>query len=97
MTNTNHFGEHTHTYLSLVNHSIGYGSTCHLAFTIPALLVFNILPPILLTCYPFKAFRSCLSKFHLNFVAVHIFIDRFHSGYWNGLDGGRDMRSLSGL
>ena len=34
---------------------------------------------------------------HLNFVAMHIFVDRVHSCYRNGLDGGRVMRSLSGL
>ena len=51
----------------------------------------------MLTCYPIRAFRSCLSRCHLNFVAMHIFVDKVHSCYRNGLDGGRDMRSLSGL
>ena len=98
--NINQFGGYFHTHQPLVDQSIKYGSLCHLTITIPALLLFllfNILPPIVLTCYPFKAFRSCLSKCHLNFVAVNIFIDRVHSCYRNGLDGGRDMRSLSGL
>ena len=100
MTNINQFGEHAYKYLPLVDQSINYGSTCHLAFAIPALIVFivfNILPPLVPTCYPFKRFRSYLSKFHLNFIAMHIFIDRVHSCYRNGLDGGRDMRSFSGL
>ena len=100
MTHTNQFGEYTHTYKLLVDQSIDFGSAYHLAFAIPALLiflVFNVLPPIILACYPIKAFRSCLSRCRLNFVALHIFIDRFHSCYRNGLDGGRDTRSFSGL
>ena len=98
--NIDQFGRYIHTYQPLVDLSVNYGSLCHLTITIPVLLfslVFNILPPIVLACYPFQVFRSCLSKCHLNFVAVNIFIDRVHSCYRNGLDGGRDMRSFSGL
>ena len=98
--NLNHFGSSFYTYQPLVDQSIDYGSSYHLAFAIPALfifLAFNVLPPIMLICYPIKAFRSCLSRCHLNFVAVYIFINRVHSCYRNGLDDGRDMRSLSVL
>ena len=98
--NLNQFGSMFHTYQPLVDQSINYGSSYHLAFAIPALsifLAFNVLPLIMLTCYPLRAFRSCLSMCHLNFVAMHIFVDRVHSCYRNGLDGGRDMRSLSGF
>ena len=58
---------------------------------------FQRLPPLLLTLYPIRAFRYCLLKFNLNLSAVHIFIDKLYSYYRNGLDGGRDMRSISGL
>ena len=100
MTHINQFGGYYHTYQPLVDRSINYGSLYHLAFAVPALLifmVFNVLPPLMLTCYPIKVFRSCLSKCHLNFVAMHTFIDKVHGCYRNGLDGGRDMRSFSGL
>ena len=58
---------------------------------------FCLLPLILLICYPFRFFRSCLSKCHLDFLAVSTFVENFHGHYRNRLDGGRDMRSLSGL
>ena len=44
-----------------------------------------------------KAFRLCLSKFRLDFIAMHTFIDKVHGSYKNGLDGKRDMRNFSGL
>ena len=89
------------TYVSVVDHSVDYGSLYHLAFAIPVFLIsiiFNILPPLLLILYPIRAFRSCLSKCHLNFIVIHIlFLDKVYGCYRNGLDGGRDMRSFSGL
>ena len=88
--NIDQFGKHFYTYHPIVDQGVSYGFPVLLLF-----LAFNILPLIVLTCYPLKAFRSCLSKFHLNFVAMNIFIDRVHSCYRNGLDGGRDMRSFS--
>lgn len=47
--------------------------------------------------YPIKVFRLFLSKCHLNFIALNIFVEKVHGCYRNGLDGGRDMRSFSGL
>ena len=99
-THIRQFGGYYHTCQPLVDQSINYGSSNHLSFAIPALiifLVFNVLPPLMLICYPIKVFRSCLSKCHLNFVFMHTFIDKVHCCYRNGLDGGRDMRSFSGL
>ena len=51
----------------------------------------------MLICYPFRFFRTCLSKCQLDFLAVSTFVENFHGHYRNGLDGGRDVRSLSGL
>ena len=62
----------------LVDLNIVVGSANHLILVIPAALfifTFVILPPLVLTLYPVKAFRSCLSKCHLNFIAVDIFVD----------------------
>ena len=49
--------------------SIAAWSQYHYSFLIPAALtfvVYNIVPLLLLTLYPFKVFRSCLSKCRLN-------------------------------
>ena len=83
-----------------VDQTIDYLGSTHLPIAITALVlffVFNILPPLLLILYPFGIFRSCLSKCRLDFIAVNIFTEKIHRYYRNGLDGGRDMRSFSGL
>ena len=80
--------------------STTYGSTEHLIFSIPALIIsffFNILPTLLLLLYPFRLFRACLSKCKLNGIALYIFVEKFYGCYRNGLDGGRDMRSFASL
>ena len=100
ITNINEAGKHYDTHQPIVDQTINYGSSYHLAFAIPSLficLVFNILPPLLLILYPIRAFRSCLSKCNLNLCAMHMFTDKIYDCYRNGLDGGRDMRSFSGL
>ena len=61
------------------------------------LCVFSVLPTFLLVLYPIKAFRVCLSKCRLDGLAVTTFVNKFHGCYRDGLDGGCDMRSLSGL
>ena len=61
------------------------------------LCVFNILPALLLTLYPIKVFRVCLSKCKIDGMAVTTFVNKFHGCYRDSLDGGRDMRSFSGL
>ena len=77
---------HEHAYYSLL--------------IIPIILipfVFNILPPLLLILYPVKVFRSCLSKCHLDSIVLNTFVEKMQGCYRNGLDGGRDVRSFSGL
>ena len=59
--------------------------------------VFNLLPILLLFLYPYKTFRAALSKCRLDWFALSIFVDKFQHCYRDGLDGGRDMRSFSGL
>ena len=76
------------------------GSSQHLPYAITAgivTLIFHILPTLLLVLYPIKVFRLLLSKYRLDFIALNIFVDKIHGDYKNGLNGGRDMRSLSGL
>ena len=77
------------TYVSVVDHSVDYGSLYHLAFAIPVFLIFiifNILPPLLLILYPIRAFRSCLSECHLNSIVLHTFLDKVYACYRNSLD-----------
>ena len=93
-------GMHSNSLVPHLDHSLTYSHVQYYLFVAPSLiifLVFNILPPLLLILYPLKAFRSCLSKCHLNYITVNIFIEKIHGCYRNDLDGGRDMRSFSGL
>ena len=82
--------------------SIPQLSTSYIILVLPASLLFmlyNVLPPLILFLYPFKVFRSCLSKCRLNFitVTVNFFVEKINSCYRDGLDGRKDMRSFSGL
>ena len=98
--NINRLGKHFISYQCTADQSISYGSTYHLLFAIPSVIIFcicNILPSFLLILYPIRAFRSCLSKCHLNSIAVNIFTEKVYACYRNGLDEGRDMRSIAGL
>lgn len=76
------------------------GSSEYIAYAVAAgtvTILLYILPTLLLMLYPIKLFRCLLSKCHLDFIAINIFVDKIHGDYKNGLDGSRDMRSLSGL
>ena len=84
-------GEQFTSYTCLVDQNISYGGKYHLLFVIPAgfvTLVFNILPPLLLTFYPIKTFRLCLSKCRMDSIGLCTFADKIHGCYRNGLDGG---------
>ena len=94
------FGRTSIIYRSAIDVSIDYRGVYYLSFAIPTGIIASIfffLPPLLLILFSIKAFRLCLLKCHLNFIAMQIFIDKVHSCYRNGLDGDRDMRSFSGL
>ena len=92
--------QHSHSLVPSVDHSLTYNDVYYYLLTVPSLvmfLVFNLLPPLLLILYPIKAFQSCLSKCHLNSITLNIFVEKIQGCYRNGIDGGRDMRSFSGL
>ena len=59
--------------------------------------VFNVIPLLLLVLYPVRIFRKVLSKCRLDGLGPMIFVEKFHSSYRDGLNGGKDMRSFSGL
>ena len=88
------------TLIPSVDRSLTFKDAHYYFFIAPSLimfLVFNLLPPLLLILYPMKAFQSCLSKCHLNSITLKVFVEKVQGCYRNGLDGGRDMRSFSGL
>ena len=98
--NINLSGHRFTSYQCVADQSISYGSTYHLLFAIPSVLIFcicTILPLLLLILYPIRAFRSCLSKWRLNSIALNIFTEKVYGCYRNGLHGRRDMRYFSGL
>lgn len=88
-------------YTKCFDLSISCGDVQHLKVTILAttiFVVFNLLPGLLLIFYPIKAFWVCLSRCRLNGIAISYTICQAISWcYRDGLNGGRDMRSLSGL
>ena len=86
-------------YTSGLDSRIDCGSPKHLLFAIPASLslIIALLPVLLLVLYPFKPFRVFLTKCRLDLIGISIFVDKFHCCYRDGTDGGRDMRSFSGL
>lgn len=83
--------------------SIDFYGREHLPFALFAnviLIAFVILPALLLALFPFKAFRSLLSKlklFNHRKAAFYLFVEKFYSCYRDGLDGGKDLRGLASL
>ena len=86
-----------------VDVGIDYFGKNHLPFAIIAILIFIffvILPALILALYPFKAFRTLLTKLRLlgsHKAAFHLFVEKFYSCYRTSLDGGKDMRSFASL
>ena len=75
-------------------------STKHLSFIIPSAIlfaIFNLFPALLLILYPCRPFKRYLSECKLDSLFLTTFVEKFHGCYRDGLDGGRDMRSFSGL
>ena len=80
--------------------SVPYGSNEQIAFAVLSFLlcfILNFLPTILLILYPFRHFRALLFKCRLDGIALNTFVEKFNGCYRNSLDGGKDMRSFSGL
>ena len=60
-------------------------------------VIFSLLPLLLLIYYPRKWFKNLISKCKLDGLALALFMEKYHSCYQDGLDGGKDMRSFAGL
>ena len=82
------------------------GISCYGKEHIPYLMIgymtlfFLLAQTLALVLYPVKRFKACLSKVKFSGyleVNLNIFVEKFYSCYRDGLSGGRDMRSFSGL
>ena len=64
-------------YHSILDSENIHEHTYYFLLIIPSFLIpflFNFLPPLLLVLYPIKVFQSCLSKCHLNSLALNNYI-----------------------
>ena len=77
-----------------------YFSKDHAPFAVLAILILIgpvIIPVIVLSFYPVRAFRSLLQKCKISGhsrAALNLFVEKFYSCYRDGLDGGKDLRSF---
>lgn len=85
-----------------VDPSVSYFGTEHIPLFIFGTL--SMIGPVitsalLLTLYPIKCIRFLLLRSYCGGrtkAALNIFVEKFHSCYRDGLDGGKDMRSFAG-
>ena len=86
-----------------IDPSIAFFSNKHLPFVIISIAIFlvAVIPlTLLLALYPVHDFRSVLFKCPLNnhtITSLNIFVEKFYSCFRDGLDGGREIRSLASL
>ena len=86
-----------------IDPSIAFFSDKHLPFVVISIAIFlvAVIPlTLLLALYPVQGFRSVLFKCPLRnhtIASLNIFVEKFYSCFRDGLDGGRDMRSLASL
>ena len=83
-----------------VDATVGYLSKEHLPFAITASLILFLisLPPLLLIFYPCRIFNRCLNCCHKRrWHALHTFVEAFQGCYKDGVTGGWDLRSMSGV
>ena len=86
-----------------IDPSVSYFSGEHIPFLL--LAVFVLIGPVLMSAlllilYPIKTLRSLILKCRFgghSKAALNIFVEKYHSCYRDGLNGGRDMRSFAGL
>ena len=77
-----------------------YASGANLAGVVVSsgIFLFALLPPVfIIALYPIRTFRNLMFKCrHRRFICtLNFFVDKYHSCYKDGLDGGKDMRSFA--
>ena len=83
-----------------VDATVRFLSEEHLPFAIIAflILVFTFLPPLLLIFYPCKVFNRCLNHCSKRrWLVLRTFVEAFQECYRDGVTGGWDFRSMSGV
>ena len=90
------------TIHSFVDSRTNYVSGANIAAVVVSsgILLFALLPPVfIIALYPIRTFRKLMLKCcHRRFICtLNFFVDKYHSCYKDGLDGGKDMRSFAAL
>ena len=88
------------SYVLRVDATVKFLSKEHFPFVIASCFIisFMFLPPLLLIFYPCKVFNRCLNCCHKRrWHALHTFVEVFQGCYRDGVTGGRDLRSMSGV
>ena len=83
-----------------VDATVRFLSEEHLPFATIAFLivVFTFLPPLLLIFYPCKVFNRCLNYCSKRqWLVLRTFVEAFQGCYRDGVTGGWDFRSMSGV
>ena len=82
-----------------VDSRTNYASEANIAAVVVSsgIFLFSLLPPIFIALYPIRTFRNLMLKCrHRQFICtLNFFVDKYHSCYKDGLDGGKDMRSFA--
>ena len=88
------------TIHSFVDSRTNYASGANIAAVVVSsgIVLFALLPPVfIIALYPIRTFRNLMLKCcHRRFICtLNFFVDKYHSCYRDGLDGGKDMRSFA--
>ena len=90
------------TIHSFVDSRTNYASGANIAAVVVSsgIFLFALLPPVfIIALYPIRTFRNLMLKCcHRRFICtLNFFVDKYHSCYKDGLDGGKDMRSFASM
>ena len=88
------------TIHSFVDSRTNYASGVNIAAVVVSsgIFLFALLPPVfIIALHPIRTFRNLTLKFcHRRLICtLNFFVDKYHSCYKDGLDGGKDMRSYA--
>ena len=90
------------TIHSFVDSRTNYASGANIAAVVVSsgIVLFALFPPIfIIALYPIRTFRNLMLKcYHRRFICtLNFFVEKYHSCYKDGLDGGKDMRSFASV
>ena len=88
------------TIHSFVDSRTNYASGANIAAVVVSsgIFLFALLPPVfIIALYPIRTFRNLMLKCcHRRFICtLNFFVEKYHSCYKDGLDGGKDMHSFA--